>query len=160
RSLYSLTRSLDATRLVSDNDGWEHTEMTDLMGLHDYARNGDILREKYKDAGKPGAPLPDNARSALAPGVRYTGSPLFLYEFSGIAWIPPDAKVPQESWGYSGVEKSPADALARLRGLYEAIAKTGFIGICYTQLTDVEQEVNGLMTYDRKPKFDAKTLRE
>ena len=161
RTLYSLTRSLDATRLVSDNDGWEHTEMTDLLGIHDYARSGAILQEKYKDLGKPGAPVPDNARAALAPGVRYNGAPVFLSEFGGIAWIPPGAKVPEASWGYAGVEKSAADALARLRGLYEAIAKTpGLMGICYTQLTDVEQEVNGLMTYDRKLKFDAKLLRE
>lgn len=159
RTLYSLTKSLDQTRLVSDNDGWEHTEMTDLMGLHDYARTGDILRSKYKNAGKPGVALPDNARAALAPGVAYNGAPLFLSEFGGIAWIPPGAKVPKESWGYAGVEKSSEDALARLRGLYEAIGDTpGFIGICYTQLTDVEQEVNGLLTYDRKLKFDAPTI--
>jgi beta-galactosidase/beta-glucuronidase len=159
RTLYSLTKSLDASRLVIDNDGWEHTEMTDLMGLHDYARNGEILRKKYDGAGKAGAPPPDNARAALASGVRYNGSPLFLSEFGGIAWIPPETKTPDESWGYAGVEKTADDALARLRGLYEAVAATpGFIGICYTQLTDVEQEVNGLMTYDRKPKFDVRQL--
>jgi beta-galactosidase/beta-glucuronidase len=161
RTLYSLTKSLDATRLVIDNDGWEHTEMTDLLGLHDYARNGDLLKKKYDGAGKPGAPVPNNARSALAPGVHYNGAPLFLSEFGGIAWIPPGTKTPEESWGYAGVEKTGEDALARLRGLYEAIAAMpGFIGICYTQLTDVEQEVNGLMTYDRKPKFDAHRLNE
>jgi hypothetical protein len=59
------------------------------------------------------------------------------------------------------VEKSEADALNRLRGLYEGIAKVpAFAGICYTQLTDVEQEVNGLLTYDRKPKFPLETLRD
>jgi hypothetical protein len=69
--------------------------------------------------------------------------------------------VPPESWGYAGVEKSQDAALSRQRGLYEGIAKSpGFIGICYTQLTDVEQEVNGLMTYDRKPKFDVRAIRE
>jgi beta-galactosidase/beta-glucuronidase len=161
RTLYSLTKSLDATRLVSDNDGWEHTEMTDLMGLHDYARSGDIFKKKYEGAGKAGAPVPNNARSALAPGNHYNGAPLFLSEFGGIAWIPPGTKTPEESWGYAGVEKTADDALSRLRGLYQAIAETpGFIGICYTQLTDVEQEVNGLMTYDRKPKFDVRQLSE
>jgi len=161
RTLYTLTKSLDATRLVSDNDGWEHTEMTDLLGVHDYARSGDILKSKYKDAGKSGAAPPDNARAALAPGIRYNGAPLFLSEFGGIAWIPPGTMTPAESWGYAGVEKSPEDALARLRGLYQAIASSpALIGICYTQLTDVEQEVNGLMTYDRKLKFDAAVLRE
>jgi hypothetical protein len=159
--LYSLTRSLDAMRLVSDNDGWEHTEMTDLLGIHDYAGAGEILQQKYKDLGKPGAFILDNARATLAPSVGYNGSPVFPSEFAGIAWIPPGAKVPEASWGYAGVEKSSMDALARLRSLYEAIARTpALIGIRYTQLTDVEQEVNGLLTYDRKPKFDAKAFRE
>ena len=59
------------------------------------------------------------------------------------------------------VRKTADDALVRLHGLYEAIAGVRAIaGICYTQLTDVEQEVNGLLTYDRKPKFDAVKIRE
>jgi len=66
---------------------------------------------------------------------------------------PPGHEVPKESWGYSGVEKNEQDALSRLTGLYQAIARTpAWAGLCYTQLTDVEQEINGLMTYDRKPK--------
>jgi hypothetical protein len=68
--------------------------------------------------------------------------------------------VPEGAWGYSGVEKTPEDALARLRGLYEAIATVPrIIGVCYTQLTDVEQEINGLLTYDRTPKFDVATIK-
>lgn len=161
RALYALTRSLDPRRLVIDNDGWEHTEMTDLFGIHDYARDGSILERKYQNLGKPGAGVPDNARAALAAGNRYNGSPVFLSEFGGIAYIPAGQQVPAESWGYSGVEKDANAALARLQSLYEAIARIpGFMGICYTQLTDVEQEVNGLLTYDRKPKFDSKRLRE
>ena len=84
-----------------------------------------------------------------------------LTEFGGIAFIPPGHDVPQEAWGYSGVEKTTDAALDRLRGLYTAIARIpGFAGLCYTQLTDVEQEINGLMTYDRKLKFDAHKLQE
>ena len=76
-------------------------------------------------------------------------------------YIPPETDVPEESWEYSGVEKTPQAALERMRGLYEAIAGLPVItGICYTQLTDVEQEINGLLTFDRKPKFDSKLLRE
>jgi hypothetical protein len=67
--------------------------------------------------------------------------------------------VPAESWGYAGVEKTAEAALARYNGLTSAILKIpAFAGYCYTQLTDVEQEVNGLMTYDRKPKFDVKAV--
>jgi hypothetical protein len=161
KELYALTRALDNTRLVIDNDGWEHTDMTDLFTVHDYARSGDVLAEKYKDLGKPGAGVPDNGRAALAPGFKYNGTPVLLTEFGGIAYIPQGHDVPAESWGYSGVEKTDASALERLKGLYLGIARVpGFVGICYTQLTDVEQEVNGLLTYDRKPKFPVAALRE
>jgi hypothetical protein len=160
KALYTITKSLDGTRLVIDNEGWEHTDMTDLFAIHDYARSGDIIAEKYKDLGKPGARVPDNSRKSLIPGYEYNGTPVYLSEFGGIAFIPPGHQVPKEAWGYSGVEKTPEAALQRLRGIYEAIARTpAFAGLCYTQLTDVEQEVNGLMTYDRKMKFDAKQVR-
>ncbi len=161
KALYTLTRSLDATRPVIDNDGWEHTDMTDLFAIHDYAASGPALFNKYKDLGHPGAAIPNVSRATLLPGYAYNGTPILLSEFGGIAYIPPGQQVPKESWGYSGVEKTPDAALARLRGLYEAIARIpAFAGLCYTQLTDVEQEVNGLLTYDRKPKFEVKTIRE
>jgi len=160
KSLYTLTHALDATRLVVDNDGWEHTDLTDLFAIHDYARTGDLLYQRYQDLGKPGAGVPDNYRAALIPGYRYNGSPVSLTEFGGIAFIPPGHEVPPQAWGYSGVEKTADAALERLRGLYQAIARIpGFAGLCYTQLTDVEQEINGLMTYDRQPKFDVEKVR-
>jgi hypothetical protein len=158
---YHLLKSLDPTRLVIENDGWEHVDTTDLFGIHDYARTGELLYEKYRDVSKPGAVFPPNGRAALVPGYRYNGSPIFLSEFGGIAYIAPGSNVPKDAWGYSGVEPNQGSAQARMRGLWEAIAKMPHImGICYTQLTDVEQEINGLLTYDRKPKFDAKALRE
>ena len=157
---YMLTKSLDPTRPVIDNDGWEHVDTTDLFALHDYARSGDLLYAKYKDAGKPGEPIPPNGRAALVPGHAYNGTPILLSEFGGIAYIPAGVNAPADAWGYAGVEKTPEAALDRLRSLYEAIAKMPQIaGICYTQLTDVEQEVNGLFTYGRKPKFDAEAVR-
>jgi beta-galactosidase/beta-glucuronidase len=161
RANYYLTKSLDPARLVIDNDGWEHTDITDLFGFHDYARTGEIFYEKYKDVGKPGVVFPPNGRAAVIPGYHYNGSPIFLSEFGGIAYIAPGSKVPGDSWGYAGVEPDQKAAMARMKGLWEAIARIPqIIGICYTQLTDVEQEINGLLTYDRKPKFDAKAVRE
>lgn len=161
KSLYPLTHSLDATRLVIDNEGWQHTDMTDLFALHDYARTGELLYERYKDLGKPGARIPTEGVAPLVPGASYNGSPFYLSEFGGIAFIPPGHEVPKEAWGYSGVEKTAGSAVERLRGLYQAIVRVpAWAGLCYTQLTDVEQEINGLMTYDRKPKFDVKAIRE
>ncbi|HLJ13647.1 MAG TPA: glycoside hydrolase family 2 TIM barrel-domain containing protein [Bryobacteraceae bacterium] len=154
KALYFLTKSLDDTRLVIDNDGWEHTEVTDLFALHDYARDGD---EFYSRFAENAVPRPLAGKLYLAPGQHYNGSPIFLSEFGGVGYIMPEdrAKVPENSWGYSGVERTPEAALARIRSLYQAIAKISRItGICYTQLYDVEQEVNGLLTYDRRFKFE------
>ena len=157
---YWLTHSLDSTRLVIDNDGWEHTGFTDLFAIHDYTPRGELLEARYKDMGFPAKSVPDNAKRVLIPGYQYNGSPVYLSEFGGIAFIAPGSNVPPEAWGYSGVEKSVPDALERLRGIYQAIHNTpAIVGICYTQLTDVEQEINGLMTYDRKPKFDVTAVR-
>jgi hypothetical protein len=149
---------------VIDNEGWEHTASTDLLAFHDYIPRGPALAEKYKNLGSAAAPIPENAdpnsKKQLIPGYAYNGTPFYLSEFGGIAFIPDRSKVPPEAWGYSGVEATADDALERLRGIYEAIAGVRAIaGICYTQLTDVEQEVNGLLTYDRHPKFDAARVR-
>ena len=157
---YMLTKSIDQTRLVIENDGWEHVDTTDVFGIHDYARTGEDFSRKYQVLDTAGARIPDNSRAALVPGYEYNGSPIFLSEFGGIAYRAPGSPVPEGAWGYSGVEKTPDEALARLRGLYDAIRKVPrIIGICYTQLTDVEQEINGLLTYDRKPKFDVDAIK-
>ncbi len=160
RTLYHVTKSLDPTRPVIDNEGWEHVDTTDLYAVHDYSPTHDSLFQRWaKVEPKPGATLPPNGRPYVAPGYQYNGAPLYLSEFGGIAYILPGTSVPESAWGYSGVEKTPEDALRRLAGLYDAIAKLPFMGICYTQITDVEQEINGLMTYDRKPKFDPKAIK-
>jgi beta-galactosidase/beta-glucuronidase len=159
KALYATTKSVDSTRLVIDNEGWEHTDMTDLFALHDYLRTGDLLYERYKDLGKPGAPIPANLRAALLPGYLYNGSPIYLSEFAGFEYVLPGQQVPNYDGRY--LEKNLEAALERMRGLYAAIAKIKAIrGICFTELTDVEHEIAGLMTYDRKPKVDPKLIRE
>ena len=161
-SLYALTKSLDPTRPVIDNDGWEHTDHTDLMSLHDYARTGEIMTSKYAKLSRAkGSLIPDNGRPALIPGYSYNGSPYWMSEFGGVAYLPPGMEASAEAWGYSGVERNEAAAKTRIAGLFNAASKLPFnAGYCYTQLTDVEQEINGLMTYDRKPKFDVKIIKE
>ena len=152
KSLYHLTRSLDQSRLVVDNDGWEHTDATDLFTLHDYARTGEEMAAKYKILETDPARIPRNGREALAFGYKYNGTPFMMTEFGGIAYRV-GTPLAENEWGYSGIEPTKEKMLARLRGLIKALrANSAIAGYCYTQLTDVEQEINGLMTYDRKPK--------
>ncbi|HTF61388.1 MAG TPA: glycoside hydrolase family 2 TIM barrel-domain containing protein, partial [Edaphobacter sp.] len=162
KSLYFLTKSLDPTRLVIDNDGWEHTDCTDLFAIHDYTETGSEILERFNGLPEGTVPLPKYGKTYLAPGNKYNSTPLFLSEFGGVGYVLPEDQneVPDNSWGYSGIERKKEHALSRMRGLYEAIAKIpAIMGVCYTQLYDVEQEINGLLTYDRRLKFDAGTIR-
>jgi beta-galactosidase/beta-glucuronidase len=161
KALYYLTKSLDDTRLVVDNDGWEHTEVTDLFAIHDYTPTGEELLSRYAIEGMPVTLKDDLDKPYLAPGQIYNGAPLFLSEFGGVAYVLPEdrGKVPRDSWGYSGVEATREDALSRIGSLFGAIGRIHKItGICYTQLYDVEREVNGLLTYDRRLKFDSAAI--
>ena len=108
RSLYYLTKSLDDTRLVIDNDGWEHTEVTDLFAIHDYTETGTTFARRFEEAGKKEMPLPRYGKMYLIAGQKYNGSPIFLSEFGGVGYILPEdlSAVPPNSWGYSGVEAS------------------------------------------------------
>ncbi len=164
RALYTLTRSLDTTRFVIDNDGWEHTEMTDLFGIHDYARSGDIFYEKYKDPnlGKPGTTVPE--QWAQGNGARLQVQRLAAVPFRIRRHCFHSARDRSARRNPGDIQESRRLSkmrLTRLRGIYQAIAKVpAIMGICYTQTTDVEQEINGVMTYDRKPKYDTKVMRE
>lgn len=160
KTVYQITKSLDPMRPVVDNDGWEHTDQTDLMTLHDYARTGDLLAAKYAHLDNEPARIPRNGREALVEGARYNGTPFLMTEFGGIAFRLGSQQAANE-WGYSGVEPTREAFLSRLDGLVKALrANPVWAGFCYTQITDVEQEINGLMTYDRKPKADPEMLRK
>ncbi len=161
KSLYYLTRSLDPSRLVVDNDGWDHSEATDLFTIHDYAPQGSILEAHL--AGLPETVSKDRPGepALLIDGARYNGTPFVITEFGGIAYRPAGAAEKSEQWGYSGVEPTETSFLLRFGGLVGALRRVPTVaGYCYTQLTDVEQEINGLMTYDRKPKIDPEKIRK
>ena len=81
---------------------------------------------------------------------------MFISEYGGIGWTKEE-----KAWGYGNMPKSEEEFIERFRGLTSAILDNPRImGLCYTQLTNVEQEQNGLYTYDRQPKFDVNIFRE
>jgi beta-galactosidase/beta-glucuronidase len=160
KTMYHLLRSLDSTRLVVDNDGWEHTDETDVFAIHDYARTGDEMAARYASLESDRTRVPRNGREATAFGYAYNGSPILMTEFGGISYRVGEKRADNE-WGYSGIEPTKEAMLARLDSLVRALrANKAIAGFCYTQLTDVEQEINGLMTYDRKPKADPAEIRK
>ena len=86
----------------------------------------------------------------------YRGEPTFLSEYGGIPWVADDT-----GWGYGkNPPKTKEEFIERFRGLTDALLDNSkMFGLCYTQLTDIEQEQNGLYTYRREPKFDMAVIR-
>lgn len=153
-SMYYLTKSLDDTRLVISNDGWEHVK-SDICTIHDYEWRQDILSERYSTAEKAVNAAPAN-RNIFVGGFSYSGQPINVSEFGGIAF----KKSEWEGWGYSGAVDEE-DFLKRLEAVIKPMHISPVVqGFCYTQLTDVEQEINGLLTYDRKPKVELDKIKE
>lgn len=151
-SLYHLTKSLDSSRLVISNDGWEHAK-TDLLTIHDYESSGAVLSERYVTLESTIEARPAQ-RDLYVQGFQHDGKPILLTEFGGVAY----RKSQQEGWGYSTADDE-ADFVKRLSEIVEAVYASPILqGFCYTQLTDVEQEINGLLTYDRQPKTDLETI--
>lgn len=151
-ALYHLVRSLDTTRMVISNDGWEHA-LTDLLTIHDYEGDGAVLQERYATLDAILAARPAK-RDLYVPGYSYRGEPVLVTEFGGIAY----QRDAQAGWGYT-VARDDDDFLRRYRAVLEAVLASPVVqGYCYTQLTDVEQEINGLLTYDRQPKVDLALL--
>jgi len=145
-ALYQLTKSLDSTRLVISNDGWEHAQ-TDLLTIHDYESSGTILTDRYATLDSTLSARPAR-RDLYVKNYAYVGEPILLTEFGGVAFRTSQ----QEGWGYS-TAGDEADFVQRLAVIFQAVYASPILqGFCYTQLTDVEQEINGLLSYDRQPK--------
>ena len=155
RSLYYLTKSIDPSRLVSTNDGWENISESDMLAIHDYASLGSELKVKYNEATYDDAF--QTFRRVLANDNHYMGQPVLLSEFGGIMF---ERDQRDDNWGYNSAAKNDDEFLARLKALVEGIYDADFQGFCYTQLTDVQQEVNGLLDSEHNPKIAPEKIRE
>lgn len=155
REVINLTHALDPERFVIGNDGWEQSSETDLFGVHDYEQDAAVLHNRWADAGSTKfSPRDYNGIAPLAHGQRYSGQPVMLSEYGGIAFKS-NGHAQGTDWGYGHTAVESGELFSRFKGLTCALLSIdGLAGYCYTQLTDVEQEINGLLTYDRKFKID------
>ena len=160
QAIASLTRSLDPTRPVVSNDGWEHVD-SDLLTIHDYSSDPELLRSRYGTADAVRTmlvgPGPQLRSPSLAPRQleRFEAgdAPLMITEFGGISFSA------DGTWGYAVVADEVGFRHA-VSGVFAGILSSPVVaGFCYTQLTDTLQESNGLLRADRTPKLPIEELR-
>ncbi len=157
--MWNVTKVADPTRPALETSGWSHTlPNPEVLDAHDYEGNPQVLRKRWMDnlsvGLKPGEQpaayqFTHNPNSARAD----FGVPFMVSEIGGIGWAT------EGGWGYGENPKGLDDFYARYKGTIDAMLDNPHLfGFCYTQLTDIEQEKNGLYYYDRRPKFDLKKL--
>ena len=153
--LFDLTKALDPSRPFIDTSGYTHVK-TEIWDLHDYDQDPKTFAERYDKFGAD--PKTETlARNDADHEPPYTGQPTMVSEYGGIWWNP--GQTDGKAWGYGGRPKDEAEFIERYTLLAKAqLDNPHLAGFCYTQLTDVEQEVNGIYTYDRKPKFPPEAL--
>ncbi len=146
-AVYRATKAADPTRPCVDTSGGFHGSMTDIYDIHDYAQDSAVFAAHYAPLAKTGDVA--DFFEAFKEFQHYDGSmPFCVSEYGGIAWAA------EGGWGYGNAPQTEREFLERLEGLTDVLLGNEHIfGFCYTQLTDVEQEKNGLYTYDRHPKF-------
>lgn len=155
-TLYYLTKSMDNTRPVISNDGWEHT-ISDIITIHDYKQDEELLYQEYTDKEMKvlnNLEKYNGKHSLFANGYKYKGQPVIMSEYGGIAI---DSK---EGWGYGKQVKDEKELIERFTKLTTVIKNIPYMqGYCYTQLTDVQQEINGLMNEKREYKMEPSIIK-
>ncbi|MBQ4528505.1 MAG: beta-galactosidase [Clostridia bacterium] len=156
--VYRATKTMDKTRPCIDTSGNFHV-VTDIFDYHDYLQDVTEFKEYLKKIENEDVIIDQTERMDRYKGRQiYKGEAIFCSEYGGIKW---DVEDDEKAWGYGNAPKTQEEFFERYEGLTDAILKCPKImGFCYTQLYDIEQERNGLYTYDRRPKFDMKKFKE
>ena len=153
--VYRTVKNLDKTRPCIDTSGNFHVE-TDIFDVHDYDQDCDLFRGHYEDLTNKNILFDHQGHRQP-----WTGEPVFMSEYGGIRVELKEFEENdrEKAWGYGNAATSLDEFYARYDGLTTALIDCPkMIGFCYTQLTDVEQELNGIFRYDRTKKFDSEIL--
>ena len=162
RGMFLAAKAMDASRPVLDTSGYSHrVPEADVYDSHDYTQDVATLKQHHEGlaADAPyvnGRPRADGTRVEFSIG--YRGQPFFVSEFGGIWWNP-ELAGDEASWGYGERPKSIEEFYERFEGLCRVLLDDpNMFGYCYTQLTDIFQEQNGIYKFDRSAKFESERL--
>lgn len=165
RAMFLAAKALDRTRPVIDVSGYTHrVSETDVYDSHDYLTGKDfwadfeLFKERHAHMHQGQAFV----NSVPGSQVSHNQQPYFISEFGGLWWnideLPEEKK--SDSWGYGQAPDSLEEFYRRFAALCDTLLDNPrMFGYCYTQLTDVSIEQNGIYTYDRRLKFDPQRLR-
>lgn len=156
KTLYDTTKAFDPARPCIDTSGYIHQIYTDIYDLHSYNQNAEALAKLLVLVAEGKGTQGDHSFDKRGT-CTYNGQPLFVSEYGGARWAEESA----EGWGYGNAPKTEEEFIKRFADLAEAIMDNeNYFGFCYTQLYDIEQEKNGLLYYNRTPKFDCEKIRQ
>ncbi|WP_370055220.1 glycoside hydrolase family 2 protein [Leifsonia sp. EB41] len=160
RALYAVTKAIDPTRPVIDASGYSHrVPGADIYDSHLYEQDPDVFAQRMGGLAD-GRPYVNTALDGTEWSVPYAGQPYFCSEFGGIWWSDSD-RTGDDSWGYGEAPRTREEWIDRFRRLVDTLLDDpGMFGYCFTQLTDVFQEKNGVLDFRRVPKFDLRLLRD
>ena len=160
-AFFLAAKAIDPTRPVLDASGYSHrVPQTDIYDCHDYDQDPATVCARHAGTSENNVFInAGGGKGAKSWSVGYRGQPYFVSEFGG-AWWNPAAKPEDPSWGYGDRPKTIDEFYERFAGLCAALRENpAHFGYCYTQLTDVYQEQNGIFLFDRSSKFDLARLR-
>lgn len=146
-------RGLDP-RPVITNDGWYHLD-SDILSLHEYEQDAEVFSREYRDKDYVvGGKIINTLGTAFAKGYRYSGQPVFISEYGGVA-------ISGNGWGYGESAPDSGSYERRLRDIVGAVTSTPYVsGCCYTQFNDTQQEINGLLDAQRNAKLPFETIKK
>jgi hypothetical protein len=162
-SMVSLTHSLDQSRPVIGNDGWEYSS-GDFWTLHLYeseqgeddksiaARLESIMLDPATSVTGT-----EHSRVAALPGSDVSGLPVLLTECGGIGFLPSGFE--GDEFAYGSIPETEEELEERFRKIANSVNEARMLGgFVWTQLTDIQQEINGVLYFDRTPKLPLATL--
>ncbi|MBL1065551.1 glycoside hydrolase family 2 protein [Streptomyces sp. 7-21] len=164
RAMFLATKAMDTTRPVIDASGYSHrVAETDVYDSHHYEQDPEKFRALMAGLER-GEPFTNAHESGAPYSLPYRGQPYFVSEFGGIWWDPQAADAAgtdrSTSWGYGDRPRDEEEFHARFAGLTGVLLDDPrMFGYCYTQLTDVFQEQNGIYRFDRTTKLDVERVR-
>ncbi|MCF3962067.1 glycoside hydrolase family 2 protein [Streptomyces fuscigenes] len=166
RAMFLATKAHDTSRPVLDASGYAHrVPEADVYDAHCYEQDPEAFRALMGglESDEPFV-NPQDETPGVVWSVPYRGQPYFCSEFGGIWWNPEEVEITGDdrdvSWGYGRRPRDEEEFHRRFEGLTGVLLEDRHMfGYCYTQLTDVFQEQNGIYRFDRSPKLDVARVR-